>query len=636
MPNYLRYYPHVNLFAPEASRPPNKGCLFLDLRYSRVRCFKTSSLFLSGALALSSDRGQPQVLIDALQPHHSLNHLQSRSLVRKLVAGFHATGLQAGDTVCLHLFNSILYSIFVLAIIGAGGVVLGTSPTSTAVELEHQFTTGQAKYAITETGGEGESVLRLVEKTARTSGIPRKNIFVFDHDDCQGDLKLPVGWKSWRDLLTYGERDWERFDDMELSRTTHAGLFFSSGTTGSPKAIMLSHLNIIAQHTSVYSAHPRDYEISRIIALPIFHVAVGMTVNFSGLKDGQVHYIFKRFDTESFFKAHKINRVTEGMMVPPMVVAIIKTPFIDKRDSLKSLKRVICGAAPMKKEIQAQLQALLPSDAQVTQSLGMTELSCMGLMFPPGESDDTGSCGRLIPNLEAKYVHSSYYRNADSLIACINPSRIMDTSGEPIITPNTAGEICYRGPTVTLGYFQNPDENTRIFTSDGFVRSGDIGYCTSPPTHSEVADLNPNTDPNSNGLWYIVDRAREMIKVRAFQVAPAEIEAVLLCHPDIEDAAVVGYPGSDETGELVMAFVVRRQKPKDQGERRIPGPIISEEEVHEWIKQRLTRYKWLTGGVRFVDSIPKTASGKILRKVLKNGETRDRIDAVDSSRELSR
>ena len=308
--------------------------------------------------------------------------------------------------MCLHLFNTILYPIFVLAIIGAGGVVLGTNPTSTAVELERQFTTGLARYVITETGGEGDPVLRLVEKVARTSGISQKDIFVFDHDDCQGHPDLPVGWKSWRDLLDYGETDWKRFDDMELSRTTKAGLFFSSGTTGAPKAIALSHLNIVAQHTSVYSAHPRNYEMSRIIALPIFHIAVGMTVNFSGLKDGQVHYIFKRFEIDSFLKAHKTNQVTEGMMVPPMVVAIIKTPFINKGDFLKSLKRVICGAAPMKKEIQNQLQALLPQ-AQVTQSLGMTELSCMGLMFPPGASDDTGSCGRLIPNLEAKYVQCS-------------------------------------------------------------------------------------------------------------------------------------------------------------------------------------------------------------------------------------
>ena len=306
----------------------------------------------------------------------------------------------------MHLFNSIFYPIFVLAIIGAGGVVLGTNPTSTAVELEHQFAIGLPGYVITETGGEREPVLRLVENVARTSGVPQKNVFVFDHEDCQGHLDLPVDWKSWRDLLDYGETDWKRFDDMELSRTTKAGLFFSSGTTGAPKAIALSHLNIVAQHTSVYTAHPRNYEMSRIIELPIFHTDVGMTVNFSGLKDGQVHYIFKRFEIESFLKAHKTNQATEGMMVPPMVVATIKTPFVDKGDFLKSLKRVICGAAPMKKEIQNQLQALLP-DAQVTQSLGMTELSCMGLMFPLGEWDNTGSCGRLIPNLEAKYVGCS-------------------------------------------------------------------------------------------------------------------------------------------------------------------------------------------------------------------------------------
>ena len=227
-----------------------------------------------------------------------------------------------------------------------------------------------------------------------------------------------------------------------------------------------------------------------------------------------------------------------------------------------------------------------------------------------------------------------YHSEPLRLIHYANTYRIIDASGDAIITPDTAGEICYRGPTVTLGYFRSPDENARIFTSDGFLRSGDIGYCTSPPTHPDTADLNSNTDPDP-GLWYIVDRAREMIKVRAFQVAPAEIEAVLLRHPDIDDAAVIGLPGSDEKGELIMAFVVRRQHPQDH-EERTAAPTVSEEDVHEWIKQRLTRYKWLTGGVKFVDIVPKTASGKILRKILKERETRDSVDAVDSGKEMSK
>ena len=227
-----------------------------------------------------------------------------------------------------------------------------------------------------------------------------------------------------------------------------------------------------------------------------------------------------------------------------------------------------------------------------------------------------------------------YHPTPCSLIHYTDTHRIIDASGDAIITPNTAGEICYRGPTVTLGYFRNPDENFRIFTSDGFLKSGDIGYCTSPPTHPDTAVMNSNTDPHP-GLWYIVDRAREMIKVRAFQVAPAEIEAVLLSHPNIDDAAVIGLPGSDEMGEVITAFLVRRQHPKEHGEV-MAASRVSEDDVREWIKLRLTKYKWLTGAVRFVDIIPKTASGKILRKVLKERELRDMVDAVDSGKEMSK
>ena len=213
------------------------------------------------------------------------------------------------------------------------------------------------------------------------------------------------------------------------------------------------------------------------------------------------------------------------------------------------------------------------------------------------------------------------------------PCRLIDPeSSNTITSPSTAGEICLRGPTITRGYFRNETANASLFTPDGFLMTGDIGFCTSAPTGNridlsreanDVASVSNVSIPggkDNEGLWYIIDRRREMIKVRGFQVAPAEIEAVLLQHPEVLDAAVIGIPGNDEVGELVRAYVVtKREEFKGIGN----NTIVTEEELKHWIQDRLARFKWLTAGVRFVDSIPKTASGKILKKELREWAKRE-------------
>ena len=179
-------------------------------------------------------------------------------------------------------------------------------------------------------------------------------------------------------------------------------LLFSSGTTGLPKAVMISHMNIIAQHVGVFVDHPRKYHISRIIALPMFHAAIGMVANFSTLKDGQTSYLFRRFDPTAYLIAHGKYEITEILMVPPMVVACVKSSIPNKTACLKTVKWAQCGAAPMSKETQSQFQALLPPGANITQTFGMTEGSCLIFLFPAGEADDTGSSGRQMTNLEVK------------------------------------------------------------------------------------------------------------------------------------------------------------------------------------------------------------------------------------------
>ncbi|KAF7913218.1 hypothetical protein EAE99_010840 [Botrytis elliptica] len=204
-------------------------------------------------------------------------------------------------------------------------------------------------------------------------------------------------------------------------------------------------------------------------------------------------------------------------------------------------------------------------------AFGMTETTCICAQFWFWEDDTTGSVGRMLPNIDAK---------------------IIDDDGNDITAYEVRGELCVRGPTIIAGYFENETANRLSFDSDNFFKTGDIVYCDS-----------------KTKTWYIVDRKKELIKVRGFQVAPPEIESVLLSHPLIVDAAVIGVKGSDADGEMPRAYVVKRpgEESKD----------LEEKDVKEWCGERLARYKELTGGVKFVEAIPKNASGKILKRMLR-------------------
>lgn len=171
-------------------------------------------------------------------------------------------------------------------------------------------------------------------------------------------------------------------------------------------------------------------------------------------------------------------------------------------------------------------------------------------------------------------------------------SRLIDDNGKDISGYGVRGELCIRGPTITPGYFENPKANTESFDNEGYFRTGDIGYCE-----------------ETTRKWYIIDRKKELIKVRGFQVAPPELEAVLLSHPQIVDAAVIGITLPGGNGEAPRAYVVRRPGPE--------GARLNEDEVKSYLSSRLASYKALTGGVRFVDSIAKNASGKILKRILR-------------------
>lgn len=181
-------------------------------------------------------------------------------MIRQLAAGLHALGLQPGETVCIHSFNSIWYPIFFQGVVAAGGVYAGTNPAYTAHELAHALQTSKAKFVLS-----APDLIKPVLKAAETAGLAKERVVVFNP---HGEAGLQ-GHLGWGDLLKHGERDWVRFDDLERARGTTAALLFSSGTTGLPKAAMLSHYNFVAQHTLIYEAPARPYRAVRLIALPM-------------------------------------------------------------------------------------------------------------------------------------------------------------------------------------------------------------------------------------------------------------------------------------------------------------------------------------------------------------------------------
>ncbi|CAG8972934.1 hypothetical protein HYALB_00001354 [Hymenoscyphus albidus] len=471
--------------------------------------------------------------IDAQTPSHSISLSQARILVKKLIAGFHSAGLQKGDCVCIHSFNDIHYPILVLGIIAAGGVFTGTNPSYTPFELTHHIQTADVRFVVTQ-----PEMVGSVLEVAGTCKIGKERIWVFD---VLGE-EVPDGLRSWRSLLGVGERGWEGFDDEVMAGDVVAARLFSSGTTGFPKAVDISHRNLVAQHVLTQEINKKPWKQIRLFCLPMFHVAAVPIIHTSVLKAGAPAVIMLRFDLAQYLEATDRFAITEWYMVPPMVIAIVMSPLA-KNYSLRSVRNVSIGAAPLSRESQRALKGLLDERAIVTHTLKTTIQRASVASYQ-------------IPKQNHKLIDDNG-----------NEITTYDTPGErkpPSLfttTPNQA-PVYIRGPTVIKSYYKNAHATSQTLTPTSSLATGDIVYCSS--TSQE---------------WYHIDRKKELIKVRGFQVAPPEIESVLLSHPGILDAAVIGVKIRGE--ECPRAYVVRR--PGRQWE------ALGEKEVRRWCEVRLAR-----------------------------------------------
>jgi len=278
-------------------------------------------------------------------------------------------------------------------------------------------------------------------------------------------------------------------------------------------------------------------------------------------------YIMKQFEFEEYLRVSSTHRVTQLQVVPPIMILLAKRLEPGRYD-LSNLESITCGAAPLSLDVQNKVSKRF--NVPILGGWGMTELTCSGILVPGGVADDTGSIGVLIPNCESKIVNDH---------------------GEEV-KDGEHGELLYRGPNTCLGYWRNSKTTVESFTADGWFKTGDIAL-------------------HRNGWFWIVDRKKELIKVQGFQVAPAELEALLLENASIADAAVVGVNIGGE--EYPRAYVVLEDHAKD----------YSAKSIQQWVQQRVSKYKRLVGGVSLVDEVPKSPSGKILRQIMREWAKRD-------------
>jgi len=468
---------------------------------------------------------------------------QLAMMISSLAGGLASRGLGPGDTIAIMAPNLPEYAVAFHGSAVAGVAISTINPTYTADEVRFQLRDSGAKLLIT-IGMFVDTAMEAVQGTDIT------DIYVIGDAP---DGTLPV-------TTLFGEPMGQVTVDIDDHVVV---LPYSSGTTGLPKGVMLTHRNLVANLCQIEGGLAvEDGEVA-LAVLPFFHI-YGMQVLMNGLlAQGVTIVTVPRFDLEQVLGLIQEKKVTRFFAVPPIVLALAKHPLVDQYD-LSSLRQVFSGAAPLSAELALEAGARI--ECEVVQGYGMTEMKTVSHLTPPGQFK-AGTSGITVPNAECRIV---------------DPETGEDRGvGE-------RGELWVRGPMVMKGYLNNPEATAATIDADGWLHTGDVAII------------------DDDGHMTVVDRVKELIKYKGFQVAPAELEALLLTHPAIADAAVIGIP-DDEAGEIPKGFIVLR-----------PGQELTAADVTEFTAQHVATYK-VIHEVAFVEAIPKSASGKILRRMLRDG-----------------
>ncbi|KAJ0102176.1 hypothetical protein Patl1_06000 [Pistacia atlantica] len=493
------------------------------------------------------DHAESRVALIDSATNQRVSYGQLRHSVRALASGlYHALGVRKGDVVFLLSPNSVLYPTICLAIFSLGAILSPANPINTESEIVKQVRDSGAKLIIS-APGELHKLKQVTVSTIITSHSNQsknESVSVEELIECCDPTELP---KS------------------ELTQSDTAAILYSSGTTGTSKGVILTHSNFLSIMVLMkWTVNVTDSQNDVFLCfLPMFHI-YGLAFFGLGLFcSGITVVVMQKFDLTAMLDAVKVHKVNNIPAVPPVILGLVK--YCKPGSDLSSLKRVGSGAAPLSKELSEAFRRKFPW-VELRQGYGLTE-TCGATSFFVSDEDArarAGSCGALLPSFCGKIV------DVETVVG---------------LGPCRRGELLIKSPTIMQGYLGNEEATRETIGEDGWLRTGDLGYF------------------DEDGFLYVVDRIKELIKHNGYQVAPAELEALLLSHPNILDAAVIPLE-DEEAGEIPMAYVVRAT-----------GSQLTEDQVIQFVAAQVAPYKKVRR-VAFISAIPKSAAGKILRKQL--------------------
>jgi acyl-CoA synthetase (AMP-forming)/AMP-acid ligase II len=483
-------------------------------------------------LPRAAKRGDKPAIIEA-ETGATLTYRALAERAERAAAGMARAGVKPGDAVAIALPNCIDFVLAWYGALRAGAWVVPMNPLYTPAEMEHLIHDSGARHLVT------------VPERSEALASAVDNVWT-------------IG-STWDALLDNSEAP----PAISTSPDDLAVLPYSSGTTGKPKGVMLTHRNVIANILQVQQAGDCQADDVIVNMMPLYHAAgLNYMLNPLMLSGGTV-VLMQRFDLETYLGLLERYRSTSIGGPPPVILAVVKSPLWE-RFRLGGLRYALCGAAPLGADLQRAFEER--TGLLLRQIWGMTE-GASGIAVVPIDRARRkfGSCGYMLASSEA---------------------RVVDTVSQRDLGPGETGELWIRGPNIMQGYWRQPDATADSMPGGGWIRTGDIGYF------------------DEDGCVFLVDRLKELIKYNALQVAPAELEDIVQSHPAVQDAAVVGAP-DEQTGEIPMAYVVRK-----------PGATLEAATLMEYVAARVAPYKKIRA-VEFIDQIPKSPAGKILRRVLK-------------------
>ncbi|KAH6889259.1 hypothetical protein B0T10DRAFT_440925 [Thelonectria olida] len=512
---------------------------------------------------------------EARDPERYITKSQARALTEQFAYflrheyGIGATG-PAKDVLVTISNGQAALPCFFFGVIASDGIYSAASPSSTVQELVRQIRDGPAKLIVC-----SEDVKELVVQAAAATGLSARNVLLLTS---YPDIKLESA--DGKVACSFTKRlTWRRMTDPRDLESSKICILYSSGTTGLPKGVLISHTNIVAE-VCLLAAVTRPFRDEKarqgnaytqrtLGHLPTAHIAGVQGYFINPFFEGGIVYWMPKFNFDDFLRYCDELQITSFFTVPPIYMAIAKHPAV--KNQFRFMRNASSGAAPLVHDLQKAATEKMNFPSEVSQVWGLSETTGAATICPPDKPVTLGSLGNLLPNVVLRLVDDD----------------------ENDVRPGEPGEALIKGPIVTQGYHNNPEANRASFTDDGWFRTGDV-------LRMEDDEL------------FVVDRKKELIKYQGLQVAPAELEGLIASHPAVLDAAVIGI--AQNGTEVPRAYVVLA--PPARGR-------ISEADLLEYVRSKVSDYKRIRGGVSFVEMVPRSVSGKILRKDVREMRRRE-------------